>query len=224
MNTNHVADARAPAGAVQTKTKPSAIYSAVKRVLDLIFAVIAVIFAAIPMLVIIALIRIDTHESAIFTQNRVGRNGKVFRCYKYRTMVKTAPRYCAKKELQNADALITRTGKILRKTSLDELPQLFNILKGDMSFIGPRPLIESETTVHALREAYGVYALRPGISGYAQVHGRDMITDEKKAELDKYYLDHFSLATDIQILFGTVFKVLREEDIQQGKAEEPVTK
>ena len=149
-------------------------------------ALVDLLFAAIPMLVFILAIRLDTGEKALFRQKRVGRNGALFDCFKFRTMKKDAPSSMSKKTLENADGYITRTGSFLRKTSLDELPQLFNIIKGEMSFIGPRPLIPDEKKVHTLREQYGVYQIRPGISGYAQIHGRDMITDEEKAALDSY--------------------------------------
>ena len=219
MNKNSVLTAEPAAQAATAVYKPSAVYGGIKRALDLVFAVFALIVAGLPMLVIALIIRLDIHDTAIFTHTRIGRNGKEFDCYKFRTMRTDAPRYCAKKEFDNADEFITRTGKILRNTSLDELPQLFNILRGDMSFIGPRPLIPEEKKVHRLRDTYGVYQLRPGISGYAQVHGRDMISDEEKARLDRYYLEHFSFVTDIKILFGTVLKVLKEEDIHQGAVE-----
>ena len=218
MNQNHVSGVSA-ASAAPPEIKPSAVYGAVKRALDLVFSVLALIAAAIPMLIIVLVIRLDSKGSAIFTQTRIGRNGREFPCFKFRTMRADAPPSTAKKELENADEFITRSGKALRNTSLDELPQLFNILRGEMSFIGPRPLIPEETKVHALRERCGVYQLRPGISGYAQVHGRDMISDEEKAALDRYYLEHFSLWTDVKILFGTVLKVIKEEDIHQGAVE-----
>ena len=219
MNKNNVSGAFAPETAAPPEIKPSAFYGAVKRFLDLAFAVPALLLAGIPMLIIALIIRLDTRDSALFTQTRVGRNGKEFACYKFRTMRKDAPRYRATKDFADADAFITRTGKFLRNTSIDELPQLINIIRGDMSFIGPRPLIPAETKVHALRERYGVYQLRPGISGYAQVNGRDMVTDEQKAALDRWYLEHFSLKTDIKILFFTVFKVLSRENIHQGAVE-----
>ena len=219
MNQNHTSGTPAAVDAAPPEIKPNAFYSAVKRALDLLFSVPALLLAGIPMLVIALIVRIDAGDSAIFTQTRIGRNGKPFACYKFRTMRGDAPRYMSKKELENADAYITRTGRALRNTSLDELPQLFNIIRGDMSFIGPRPLIAEETKVHGLREKYGVYQLRPGISGYAQVHGRDLITDEEKAALDRYYLEHFSFWTDVKILFGTVLKVIKEEDIHQGAVE-----
>ena len=220
MNQNSNSGALTDRSAAPPAKKPSAVYGAVKRVLDVVFSVLALIFAAIPMLIIMLVIRLDIRESAIFTQKRIGKDGKKFAFYKFRTMKKEAPRYLAKKDFDDADAFITRTGKLLRNTSLDELPQLVNILKGDMSFIGPRPLIPDEKKVHTLREQYGVYQIRPGISGYAQIHGRDMITDEEKAALDSYYLQHYNLWTDIKILFGTVFKVLAEKDIHQGAVEE----
>ncbi len=219
MNQNSVSGANAEASAAPQVKTPSRGYGALKRAMDLVFSFLLLLLAGIPMLLIALVIRLDTHGSAIFTQTRIGRGGKEFACYKFRTMRTDAPHYCAKKDLENADVFITRTGKILRNTSIDELPQLFNILRGDMSFIGPRPLIPEETKVHRLRESYGVYQLRPGISGYAQVHGRDMISDEEKAALDRYYLEHFSFFTDMKILFGTVFKVLRAEDIHQGAVE-----
>lgn len=212
MNKNSVSVKNAASWAV----RPSRAYAHLKRVLDLMFAIPALILAAIPMLLICLLIRLEIHERAIFTQRRVGRNGKTFDCYKFRTMKMDAPRYCAKKDLADADSYITRTGKILRNTSIDELPQLINIVKGDMSFIGPRPLIPEETAVHEMRDKAGVYQLRPGISGYAQIHGRDMITDEEKVRLDTFYLNHFSLRTDLEILLGTFLKVLRGDDIYQG--------
>ncbi len=221
MNKNSVSERAAAEAAVPSEKNAVGTYAAVKRAMDVLFSVIALILLCIPMLLISLLIRIDARDKAIFTQKRVGRDEKVFECYKFRTMKKEAPRYCAKKDLADADAFITRTGRFLRKTSLDELPQLWNVLKGDMSFIGPRPLIREEVSVHEMRRACGVYRVRPGISGYAQINGRDMISDERKVELDKYYLDHFSFALDVRILFGTVLKVLKKQDIHQGALEAP---
>ncbi len=216
MNKNSVSESAAANAADSSEKNAVGAYAAVKRALDVFFSAIALILLCIPMLLISLLIRIDARDKAIFTQKRVGRDEKVFECYKFRTMKKEAPRYCAKKDLADADAFITRTGRFLRKTSLDELPQLWNVLRGDMSFIGPRPLIREEVSVHEMRRACGVYRVRPGISGYAQINGRDMISDERKVELDKYYLDHFSFALDVRILLGTVLKVLKKEDIHQG--------
>ena len=220
MKKNIAPEANAAAAVSREETALGA-YVVVKRVFDIIFSAVALILLCVPMLLICAVIRIDARDKAIFTQKRVGRGGKIFDCYKFRTMKKETPRYCAKKDLENADAFITRTGKFLRKTSMDELPQLWNVLRGDMSFIGPRPLIREENSVHVMRSACGVYRVRPGIPGYAQINGRDLITDERKVELDRYYVEHISLGLDIRILLGTVFKVLREQDIHQGALEDP---
>lgn len=214
MNKNNISEKVSAKTAAEKKLPGS--YAKIKRLLDFVFSLAAIIAFSLPMLVIIIFIRLDSNGKAIFKQKRVGLNGKLFDCYKFRTMKKDAPMYLSKKEIGNAEQFITKTGKFLRKTSLDELPQLFNIIKGDMSFIGPRPLIPEEKAVHSLREKHGVYALRPGISGYAQVHGRDLISDKEKAEFDIYYLEHFSFKTDAKILFDTVPKVLGEKDIHEG--------
>jgi O-antigen biosynthesis protein WbqP len=194
-------------------------YMVLKRILDLITASLAIVVAGIPMLLIALLVKLDSKGEAVFRQKRIGRHMKPFYCLKFRSMSKEAPRYCATKDLQSAGTYITRVGSVLRKTSLDELPQLINIIKGEMSFIGPRPLIPEETAVHALREQYGVYNLRPGISGYAQIHGRDMVSDEEKAKLDRTYLERFSLKADIGIFFSTILNVLKSTDIHEGSFE-----
>ena len=188
-----------------------------KRLLDIVFSVLLLALLSPVYLVLAVLVRLRLGSPVIFSQERPGLGGKIFRLYKFRTM--TDARDESGRLLPDVVRL-TPFGMKLRSTSLDELPQIWNILRGEMSFIGPRPLIPDETTVHELRFQYGVYQLRPGISGYAQVHGRDMISDEKKAELDKYYLDHFSFRTDVKILIDTVLKVLGEKDIHQGALQE----
>lgn len=149
----------------------------------------------------------------LFRQERVGKNGKIFTVYKFRTM-KNGIGDVATSDLNNANEKITRTGKFLRSTSIDELPQLFNILNGTMSLVGPRPLIPAETEIHELRNKYNVYSVTPGMTGWAQVNGRDNITNEKKALLDKEYVEKQSLMFDIKILFMTVGKVLKRSDIK----------
>ena len=195
-------------------------YMILKRILDFITASMATVLLGIPMAIIALLVKADSKGEAVFRQTRIGKDGKPFKCLKFRSMSKEAPRYCATKELHGADAYITRVGRILRKTSLDELPQLINIIKGEMSFIGPRPLIPDEKEVHALREAYGVYNLRPGISGLAQINGRDMVSDEEKAAMDREYLEKFSLKEDVGIFFGTIKNVLQSRDIHEGSFDE----
>ncbi|MBQ6421088.1 MAG: sugar transferase [Clostridia bacterium] len=201
-------------GNAEKKNKKTDAYLTWKHRLDIVFAFLALCALAPFMLLLVLLIRLDSRGPAIFTQMRVGQNEKLFPCYKFRTMLKDSPHHLASADFSEAQNYITRVGKLLRKTSLDELPQLINILRGEMSFIGPRPLIPEETQVHELRRKYGVYALRPGISGYAQVNGRDFVSDEEKARLDDYYLNHLSLRLDVKVLVDTVVNVIRKKDIQ----------
>ena len=193
-------------------------YVFIKRSLDLLFAFLLLIPAAIPCIVICLLIRATSHGPAIFKQTRIGRNGTPFSCLKFRTMFNDAPQYCATNDFQEAEAFITPVGKILRKTSLDELPQLFNVLKGDMSFIGPRPLIPQEQKIHAERMKRGVYLLRPGISGLAQINGRDRVDADTKVKYDEEYLRRISFLLDVKIVFYTFLGVIRGDDIVEGNA------
>ncbi len=199
-------------------------YSIIKRILDFVFALLALTVAAVPMLLIAAVVKATTKGPAVFKQKRIGKNLKTFYCLKFRTMVVSAPSSCATCELKKADSFITPVGKILRKTSLDEVPQLINVLRGEMSFIGPRPLIPEEKEVHEAREKAGVYNLRPGISGYAQVHGRDYVTSKEKAALDAHYLHNFGFGADVRILLDTVRDVLCAKDIHEGQVEKKVKK
>lgn len=161
------------------------------------------------------IIAIDAGNPVIYKQYRVGKDNKLFYIYKFRTM-KNNTRLAATKDLTEADSVITKSGRILRKTSLDELPQLFNVLKGDMSFVGPRPLIPEEKEIRQLRKEYGIYSVRPGITGWAQVNGRDMLSDEEKALFDKEYIDKQSISFDIKIMIKTVMVVLKRENIAEG--------
>ena len=143
----------------------------------------------------------------IFTQKRVGRDNGLFTICKFRTMKKGVGNV-AKRDLQNYEDSLIPCGKFLRRTSLDELPQLFNIVKGDMSFVGPRPLIPEEARIREMRREAGVYTVRPGVTGLAQVSGRDCITDEEKTAFDKQYVEHHNLWADFRILCKTVAVVL----------------
>ena len=152
-----------------------------KRFFDVIFSLIAIILLAIPMIIIALLIKIDSpEEPVLFKQVRVGKNDVPFTILKFRSMSNDAPHQVATENFENPEKYITKVGKVLRKTSLDELPQLFNVLKGNMSVIGPRPLIPKETSVLAMRDEYGASRILPGITGLAQVHGRDEVTVENK--------------------------------------------
>ena len=155
----------------------------------------------------------------LFRQQRVGRNNEVFSIYKFRTM-KNNTGNVATAQLKNSDEFITRSGRFFRKTSLDELPQLFNILKGDMSFVGPRPLIPEEEEIRQLRNKKGVYAVRPGMTGLAQINGRDNLDMVQKTEYDLQYIENMSFFNDIKILFKTVFVVLSGKDIVEGAGQE----
>ena len=192
-------------------------YLPFKRFFDLFFAVIILLVAAIPCGGIVLLIMTTSRGPAVFSQKRIGRNGHPFSCYKFRTMYADAPKYCATPDFQEAEKYITPIGKILRKTSLDELPQLINVLKGDMSFIGPRPLIPEEKDIHEERLKRGIYTIRPGISGLAQINGRDRVDAETKVAFDEQYLRDLSLLIDVKIVFGTFFGVLTGNDIVEGK-------
>ncbi|MEE1245798.1 MAG: sugar transferase [Acutalibacteraceae bacterium] len=186
-----------------------------KRVFDFIISLFALIILSPLFLLVALIILIGDGKPVLFRQKRVGKNNELFTIYKFRTM-KRGTENVASGKLQNANAKITKFGRILRATSIDELPQLFNILNGTMSLVGPRPLIPEETEIRELREKYNVYSIRPGITGWAQVNGRDNISLEQKALLDKKYVEKQSLGFDIKILIMTVLKVLRRDDVNEG--------
>ncbi len=194
-----------------SSAKKSKKYHIAKRILDVIFSFILIIFLSFPMLIIWLAVVIDTPGGGIFKQVRVGRNGTLFHCFKFRTMYTSAPPCLAHSEFRDAQKYITTVGKFLRRTSLDELPQLFNVLKGDMSLVGPRPLILSEKEVHDGRRKNGVYTLRPGMTGLSQIRGRNNITNQRKIELDTLYLSEFGIMQDVKILMRTLTKVTDKE-------------
>lgn len=189
-----------------------------KRIFDFISSLIAIILLSPLFLVVSVVILLDDGGPVLFKQERVGKDNKLFNVYKFRTM-KNGVGDFATGELADAHSKITKTGKFLRSTSIDELPQLFNILNGTMSVVGPRPLIPAESEIRKLREEYGVYSVRPGITGLAQVNGRDNLGYKEKALLDKEYVDNQSFWLDIKIIFKTVGKVICRSDINEGKRE-----
>ena len=193
------------------------IFSAVKRCSDILLSAVGLIVTALPMAITAICIKADSVGPVIFKQQRVGRNGKLFTMYKFRSMYVSAPENCATYELEDAQHQITPVGAFIRKTSLDELPQLINVLKGDMSIVGPRPLIKQEKLIHTLRMNSGVYKLRPGITGWAQINGRDTVSITSQAERDAYYVHHRNFALDCKILFRTFFKVIKHDGIKEGK-------
>lgn len=186
-----------------------------KRFLDVFLSLAAIIVLSPLMLIVSIIILIDNGTPVIFTQDRVGKDDKLFKIKKFRTMRTDAPNV-ATAELEQSDDYITRSGKLLRRTSLDELPQLFNVLKGDMSFVGPRPLIPEESHIRELRREYGVYSVRPGLTGWAQINGRDCLSDEEKASFDREYIEKESLWFDTKIFFRTIWVVLTGKDVVEG--------
>lgn len=194
-------------------TKCKKFYSAVKRVIDLIFALVLSVILLIPCVLISIIILIDSRGPIFFKQYRVGKDGKLFYIYKFRTM--TVDKKIDAQTGEHIDQ-VTKVGKVLRRTSIDEIPQLINIIKGEMSFVGPRPLVMKEGEIHKLRMEKGVYLLQPGITGLAQISGRDVITDECKAALDEQYLKEFGFATDLKLVFKTIPKTLSSEDVVEG--------
>lgn len=188
----------------------------VKRPLDFALSSVAILVLS-PVLAGIALwVKSDSEGGILFRQERIGKDGNPFMIYKFRTMLTSAPNV-ATAEFENPEDYITRSGKILRKFSLDELPQFFNVWKGEMSFVGPRPLIPDEKHVLQLRHLNGAEQILPGITGWAQVNGRDEVTAEDKARLDGEYAKQISFAMDLRILFKTAFDVLRSKGVHEGK-------
>ena len=189
-------------------------YKSVKRVLDFIIALMALIALSPVMLVVAIIIKLTSPGPVIFKQKRIGLNGKVFEIYKFRSMVVGAEKQGSGVYSGKGDARVTGIGKIIRATSIDELPQFVNILKGEMSFVGPRPPLTyhpwdySEYNDFQLR----MFEVRPGITGWAQVNGRKDVEWNKRIELNVWYVDNMSLALDVKIIFTTFLKVLKNED------------
>ena len=178
-----------------------------KRALDIILSGCGILVLAPVYLILAIAIKIDDPGPVFFRQKRVGIHKSHFNIMKFRTMKMETPKYMSTMELKDPDQYLTRCGRLLRKTSLDEIPQLINVLKGDMSLVGPRPLISDEYEIHAMRMRFGVYGLRPGLTGLAQINGRDLVTPEEKVRWDVRYLEKCSLWTDFKILLSTVPKV-----------------
>lgn len=187
-----------------------------KRILDLCICVPILLLCLVPMLLVAVLIRLDSPGPAIFRQERLGKNGKVFHMLKFRSMVLNAEHTGTGVYSDRNDARVTRMGRFIRNTSIDELPQLWNIIRGDMSVVGPRPPL----TYHPwpiedyTEEQLHMFDVRPGVTGWAQVHGRKCVEWNHRIEMNVWYVRHARLSLDIKILFMTVFKVLRNEDNQ----------
>jgi O-antigen biosynthesis protein WbqP len=187
-----------------------------KRLLDIVLSLCGIIVLLPVFLVIAAAIIIDDPGPVFFKQKRVGKNKKLFKILKFRSMKMSTPRDTPTHMLKNPEQYITRVGKILRKTSLDELPQIFNILAGQMSIIGPRPALWNQDDLVAERDKYGANAVRPGLSGWAQINGRDELEIPEKAKFDGEYVKNMSFGMDWKCFWGTVLSVLKHEGVVEG--------
>ena len=193
--------------------KASALYSISKRTMDIVSSLVGLILLSPLFLLVAILIKLDSKGPIIFKQIRIGKNSKPFYIHKFRSMKIDAPNLSTE-EFINASDFTTKVGKFIRKTSIDELPQLVNILKGDMSIVGPRPVIEREVRLLEIRKECNVDSILPGITGLAQINGRDNIDDYEKVKYDFEYLSKRNLVLDIKIIINTVLKVAKSEGIK----------
>lgn len=183
-----------------------------KRLFDLFFSVLLVFILLVPIVVLALFVKLTSKGPVLYWSDRVGIANKIFKMPKFRTMRIDTP-VVATHLLKEPDKYLTKIGQFLRKSSLDELPQLWCVLKGDMSFVGPRPALFNQDDLIKLRTEKGIHRLIPGITGWAQINGRDELPIPKKVEFDVYYLKHRSLIFDIKIILLTIFKVLRREGV-----------
>jgi len=191
-------------------------YIKIKRILDVFLSFIGLI-VLLPLLMILTIaIKIDSPGPVLFKQKRVGKGKTYFNILKFRTMKVDTPKDTPTHLLQNPEQYITRVGKILRKTSLDELPQIWNILVGDMAIIGPRPALWNQYDLIAERDKYGANDVLPGLTGWAQINGRDELTIEEKAKLDGEYVQRMSFWMDVRCFFGTIASVIKSDGVVEG--------
>jgi lipopolysaccharide/colanic/teichoic acid biosynthesis glycosyltransferase len=187
-----------------------------KRIFDLFFASVALILSAPIIVIAILAIKLESRGNSVYKQRRVGRDGEYFELFKLRTMVIGAENLGAGLAVDQGDARITPIGKILRRTSIDELPNLVNVLKGEMSIVGPRPTVQQQVDKYTQRQR-GRLKTKPGIAGWAQLHGRATLPWHKRIELDLWYVDNASLKLDFKILRATLTQVVRGDGIYRGK-------
>ncbi|MGH2081289.1 sugar transferase [Aerococcus urinaeequi] len=191
-------------------------YKYLKRPLDYLISLIALVILS-PIFLIIALwIKLNSKGPVFFRQKRIGQNKEIFEIYKFRSMRTDTPADMPTHMLTDPDAFITSSGKFLRKTSLDELPQLINIIKGDMAIIGPRPALWNQYDLIEERDKYGANDVRPGLTGWAQINGRDELKIPVKAKLDGDYVQNISFFFDLKCFFGTISSVLRSDGVVEG--------
>ena len=191
-------------------------YIHIKRIIDFFLAFIALVLLS-PLFLVLALwIKIDSKGPVFFKQKRIGINRTFFQIYKFRTMLSETPSDMPTHLLDNPDAFITRSGRFLRKTSLDELPQLINILKGEMAFIGPRHALWNQDDLADERDKYDANVVLPGLTGWAQINGRDELPIKAKAKLDGEYIQNMSFWLDVKCFFGTFISILKSDGVVEG--------
>ncbi|MCL1855538.1 MAG: sugar transferase [Clostridia bacterium] len=188
-----------------------------KRLLDVFLSALGITVLCPLFILVAAAVKLDAKGPVFFRQRRMGKDKELFLIWKFRTMRMDTPRDVPTHELKNARSYITPAGRVLRATSVDELPQLFNILRGQMSFIGPRPALWNQTDLIALRDEYGANNVLPGLSGWAQVNGRDELSLEKKSLRDGEYAQNVSFALDVKCILLTLVKVFNREGIAEGR-------
>ncbi len=191
-------------------------YGAIKRGGDLIFSCISMFILAPLFLVLVVAVKLDSSGPVLFRQKRVGIHKKHFYIYKFRTMQQDAPSEVPTHLQMESQQQFTRLGRFLRRTSLDELPQIFNIIRGDMAVVGPRPALWNQEDLIEERDKYGANDVRPGLTGWAQINGRDELDIFQKAKLDGEYVKKMGLMMDLRCFFGTFLKVLRAEGVKEG--------
>jgi len=198
---------------VSRRTGERQVFIIMKRLFDFIMSIFLLVIFSVPILFVALMVKLTSRGPVLYWSDRVGKNNTIFRMPKFRTMKIDTPAV-ATHLLTNPDRFLTPIGKFLRKSSLDELPQLICILKGDMSFVGPRPALFNQDDLIALRTQKGVHVLTPGLTGWAQINGRDELPIPVKVEFDEYYLNHRSFAFDLYTILLTVLKVIRKEGVQ----------
>lgn len=191
-------------------------YRYIKRIIDILFSGLAIIILSPLLLILCIAIKLDSPGPIFFTQKRVGIHKTYFQIYKFRTMRTDTPKDMPTHMLANPEQYITKTGRFLRKTSLDELPQIFNIFKGDMSIVGPRPALWNQDDLVAERDKYGANDVTPGLTGWAQINGRDELEIPVKAKLDGEYVKKYGFTMDVRCFLGTFLSVLRQDGVVEG--------
>ena len=191
-------------------------YRYIKRIIDILLSGLAIIILSPLLLILCIAIKLDSPGPIFFTQKRVGIHKAYFQIYKFRTMRTDTPKDMPTHMLANPEKYITKTGRFLRKTSLDELPQIFNIFKGDMSIVGPRPALWNQDDLVAERDKYGANDVTPGLTGWAQINGRDELEIPVKAKLDGEYVKKYGFTMDVRCFFGTFLSVLRQDGVVEG--------